>query len=41
MRLHTDVELDNMCRSDLASTINRANVVFDANAEDQQLRELL
>ena len=38
MRLHTNVELQNMSRSELTHTQNIANVVFDTNAEDQQLR---
>ena len=41
MRLHTDAELDNMCSSEIVSTLNRANVVYDINAEEHQLRELL
>ena len=41
MQLHTDTELDGMCRSELVSILNRAKVVFDANAEDHHLRELL
>ena len=41
MRLHTDVELQNMSRSELMLILNVANTVFDANAEDQQLRDLI
>ena len=41
MRLHTDAEVENMSRQDLTSVLNLAQVVYDANADDNTLRELL
>lgn len=40
MRLHTNLELQNMSKSELTHILNIASVVFDANAEDQELRDL-
>lgn len=41
MRLHTNLEIPNMSKSELTQNLNIVNVVFDPNAEDQQLRDLI
>ena len=41
MRLHTNEELENMGRDELTRILNLAQVVFDANADNQQLKEFL
>ena len=41
MRLHTDAEVENMSRQGLTSVLNLAQVVYDANTDDNTLREFL
>ena len=41
MRLHTDSEINSIASVEILSVLNRAQVTFDTDADDDQLRVLL